>query len=217
MKVYIYYLIHKPTIDKLKGKRLIDWIGVPESEINDMCLYAYTKDKKIAKRFEYTRNMSIFKKYTKDVSDDEYDRLDNDASSFAKLSIANISYPFSDDLLTFNDMIICKIPLTSSEHWFAIDNYRESIMDTLMGLPHIPSTKIFREDIHQLLVDMDYNDSVINTDDPLECIRTEKTLRPLASYSCYYAWHNIIGIITYLYENIFNPNSLFEVIVDGGK
>ena len=86
-----------------------------------------------------------------------------------------------------------------------------------MSLPKIPSTSIFREDIHQLLRDMDYNDSVINTSDVNECIRTSEVLHPLASYSCYYAWNNIIGILTYLYENIFNHAATFEVIVNGSK
>ena len=77
MKVYLYYLIHKPTIDILKSRRLIDWIGVPVSEIDDVCFYGYTDDKKVAKKFESTRNMSIFKKITKNMDEDEYKALEN--------------------------------------------------------------------------------------------------------------------------------------------
>ena len=217
MKVYLYYLIHKPIIDILKSRRLIDWIGVPVSEIDDVCFYGYTDDKKVAKKFESTRNMSIFKKITKNMDEDEYKALEDKASSFAKISISDIPYPFSDDLLLFEDPIRCKIPLTSSEYWYGVENYKECIMETLMSLPKVPSTSIFREDIHQLLRDMDYNDSVINTSDVNECIRTCEVLHPLASYSCYYAWNNIIGILTYLYENIFNHAAIFEVIVNGSK
>ena len=86
----------------------------------------------------------------------------------------------------------------------------EAINDFLASIPKIPNINIFRNDIKTLLIDMDYADSVLES--PKEYIKTDSVMSELASYSCYYAWENIIGIMICLYQGIFSNSGLFEVI-----
>lgn len=214
MKVYVYYLIDKDLIKMLKNRCLMDWIGISNDDVTDNCLYAYTKKKKIAEAFEKTRNMNIFLKKVVDMDDYEFDHLRDVCSSYAELHIHEFLYPFGEEVLMFKDPIRCNIAITSSESWFAEENYKESIMDYLYGLPKIENIKIFRDDIYHILKDMDYNDSVVRNKD---YIRTDEDLSPVASYSCNFAWENKIGILIFLYKGFFNEEAIVEVIKDAGS
>lgn len=212
MKVYMYYLIDQNAIQMLKDRSLMDWLGISNDDVKDACLYAYTKKKKISDNFEKTRNMKIFLKKVKEMDDDEFSSFESNVSSYARLSMAKVMYPFTKEALMFDDGIACKLALTSSESWFVIDNYKESIMDFLYALPKIPDIRIFRDDVYQTLKDMDYNDSVTRNDD---YIKTHESISKLAEYSCYYAWENTIGIILCLYNGFFDEESIVEVIANG--
>ena len=114
----------------------------------------------------------------------------------------------------FTDQIKCKLPITMSESWFAVENYKESIMDFIGShVKKIPDIRIFRDDIYHILKDMDYNDVVSGNDDYIR--RDIGDLSPLAEYSCHYAWENQIGILLALYKGFFNETSIVEVIVNG--
>ena len=129
MKVYLYYLIHKPTIDILKSRRLIDWIGVPVSEIDDVCFYGYTDDKKVAKKFESTRNMSIFKKITKNMDEDEYKALE-DAYNYLHDEL----YPIMKDSYKGykNHCEWCGIPYSHYEEFEEADE--EDLFASILGM-----------------------------------------------------------------------------------
>ena len=210
MKVYMYYLADKSIIESMKQRSLIDSPYVQLSDILDTYLYGYTTKKKLAKEFEKIRNMNVFKKLIKEMSEDEYSEFDDRASSFARISMVDVEYPFHQETLQFQDQLHLKIALTSSESWYCVDNYKEAINDFLASIPKIPSINIFRNDIKTLLIDMDYADSVLESHK--EYIKTDSVMSELASYSCYYAWENIIGIMICLYQGIFSNSGLFEVI-----
>ena len=214
MKVYVYYLIDTDLINMLKDRCLMDWIGISNDDVKDNCLYAYTKKKKLAEAFEKTRNMNIFLKKVIDMEDDEFEHLRDVCSSYAELHMHEFLYPFTEYVLMFEDQIKCNFPITSSESWFADENYKESIMDYMYGLNKITDIRIFRKDIYQILKDMDYNDCVSRNDD---YIKTNEKLSDLAFYSCNFAWENKIGILLFLYKGFFNEAAIVEVIKDAGS
>ena len=214
MKVYLYYLIDKKSIKLLKERMLMDWIGIDNDDVEDTCLYAYTRKKKIAESFEKTRNMEIFHKVVKEVDDYEYEQIAKDAGGYAELINQEFDYPFSKECLMFTDQIKCKVPITMSESWFAVENYKESIMDFIDShVKKIHDIRIFRDDIYHILKDMDYNDVVSRNNDYIR--RDIGELSPLAEYSCHYAWENQIVILLALYKGFFNETSIVEVIVNG--
>lgn len=214
MKVYIYYLINKPIIDKMRTRCLIEASNMmdPLNDDSDVCLYAYTNKKKIAKEFEKTREMNVFAKRVKEMTDDDYNTLDTYGCQYSKLEMHEVFYPFAQSISgETNQQVRLELALTSSESWYCIDNYKEAINEFLTSIPKVPDLGIFRSDIKQLLIDMDYADSVLLS--PIDYINTHSsTLSPLARYSCFYAWENPVGILTCLYQGIFNNVGLFEVI-----
>lgn len=214
LKVYTYYLINKPIIDMLKTRCLIESTNMmnPLNDDSTVCLYAYTNKKKIAKEFEKTREMNIFAKRVQEMTDDEYEAFDEHGCQISKLEMCEVFYPFAQSISNYTDhQVRLELALTSSESWYCIDHYKESINEFLTTIPKVPDLGIFRGDIKHLLIDMDYADSVLLSQ--TDYINThEFNLSPVAKYSCFYAWENPVGILACLYQGIFNNSGLFEVI-----
>ena len=108
----MYYLIDQNAIQMLKDRSLMDWLGISNDDVKDACLYAYTKKKNISDNFEKTRNMKIFLKKVKEMDDDEFSSFESNVSSYARLSMAKVMYPFTKEALMFDDGITCKLALT---------------------------------------------------------------------------------------------------------
>ena len=125
MKVYIYYLIDKKIIKHLHLLGVLENISHHFVE-NEPFLYAYTNDKKIAKKFEETRNSSVFFRKVVDMNEDEFSKFEFSYRSEIKID--------ENELKVGKDNYVI-FPTTISEYSYSVYYGRETINDILEKIP----------------------------------------------------------------------------------
>jgi hypothetical protein len=133
----MYFLVDDEVISYLAEKKLMgDSNAIREYRMGQPLLYAITSKKKIAKKFEETRNQKVF---YKDVVE-----LDNDGE-FAIETGASIEMCE----LYIGGKSTITLPLTENESWI-LSMSSETMLD-FMSSSKLPNYRIFSNEIQSLL------------------------------------------------------------------
>lgn len=207
MKVWMFYLNDRELYEKYKNMSLVpeDYDGTGKKP-----LYAYTNDKLLAKGFRKTRNMKRFKEKVFHLDEDELKELDDQFYFSSKLTIGEVKYA---------EEKTAPIVLTTSEHWLIVENPRETIGEIELGLK-LPPIRIFTPKIRSLLKVIKYeafNEGNIDVDDPYEQFpeimrRYNKKYERFSKIISKGYGENQLGLLLYLFKEIFNIESLCEEI-----
>ena len=194
MKVYIYYLIDKKIIKHLHLLGVLENISYHFVE-NEPFLYAYTNDKKIAKKFEETRNSSVFFRKVVDMNEDEFSKFEFSYRSEIKID--------ENELKVGKDNYVI-FPTTISEYSYSVYYGRETINDILEKIPKIPLC-IFTGKSKEELSGISYNTEILHEED----VKVNKFVKK-------YGWRNDFMLLCIIYKNIldFDANSIEVVRVN---
>ena len=115
MKLICYYL----SMDYIKNMGLWDFIASERDIKNNICLYAYTTKKKIAKEFEKYRDMNKFIKRVHDVTKEEFDEFES-SNIYHRIDIYELLTRSDNE-----DELVCSIrlPVVEIENSYCEDTY----------------------------------------------------------------------------------------------
>lgn len=115
MKLICYYL----SMDYIKNMGLWDFIASERDIKNNICLYAYTTKKKIAKEFEKYRDMNKFIKRVHDVTKEEFDDFES-SNIYHKIDIYELLTRSDNE-----DELVCpiRLPVVEIENSYCEDTY----------------------------------------------------------------------------------------------
>jgi hypothetical protein len=150
----MYFLVDDEVISYLaKNKLMGDSNAIREYQMGQPLLYAVTTKKKIAKKFEESRNPKVFYKEVLDVEDGSEYYADNDA-------IINMSELYIGGKQTIT------LPLTENETWI-LESASENMLE-VMKSANLPSFKIFTNEIQSILANISYTYCTAKPDDYMD-------------------------------------------------
>lgn len=206
MKVWMFYLNDRKLYEKFRNMNMI---SVDYDNTGKKPLYAYTNDKKLAKGFKQTRNMSQFKEKVLHVDEEELKEIDDHFYFSSKLLVGEVTYG--------EDKVV-HIILTTSEHFVIVENARETI-GCLGESLELPALALFVPRVQTLLTAIKYQEykeaskskiPYLGYKELMEAY-TEKYKRFTKIVNRGYGG-NQFGLLLYLCGDIFDEAKLCEVI-----
>lgn len=200
MKLYLYYIVNDDLILELRNKHLLDTID-RNTKIGEPFLYACTTNKKLAKKFEETRDMTKLHKITREV----YDANDIASDMWRRIHEVSLFVGGNTHLV---------IPLTGAEKW-TVDYLSETIL-SVMDEHHLVTSAIFTDEIRIFLDVIGYPvQNFIHPDDGIgeypDTVENDEWNDIVAHEVASGEWENELGAILWLYNGLFNISGCMKV------
>lgn len=201
-KVYLFYLIDKDAISKLKKHRLIqDSLTLEEMGGNGHLLYAYTSKKSIAQLFTATRPMEKFYLKTVEMTKEELDAFDSHFYSFNKLDYTDLQFSDSKSVVT------C---ITSGECWYIKENAQETMYEFINGQIKILSPDLFLPKYKIALDALEYFRFDFDSSEIVEDGVCDEFYNGAFDFMRLNGWKNELGLFTSIYEPVTDVDKIVK-------
>ena len=199
MKVFIYYISNHVVLEELNDLGILGQNYPEEICCGEPYFYAYTKSKKVAKRFENTRNKDMFIRKIIDVDSSDYLEMVEYFKERRKKKKKSFRYQNTKSVI---------LPVTLQEYWICVEYRRENIIDFLGKIPCV-TLNIFSREVQRKLISINYDTEVLSSLD-------DHRPRDISSkFITKYGWRNEFMFLIILYGKLLNiSNVLLEKVDD---